>query len=166
MTSTKYTRDVYKELLISLVASLFMGFGVLFLLLWVGIYVWRYVWTNSLKSQCLFCVFNHRDMVWLIFCLPLCRSLGLLIWKNTFQRNNKHHRLDLIGLHWQCSGITWTMVVFSQVKKFIQLLGCCFFFSLICAMIAPFHRFYKMLKVQLKVCFNLTRCVLEIRWLF
>ncbi|CAD7686585.1 unnamed protein product [Nyctereutes procyonoides] len=28
-----------KELLISLVASLFMGFGVLFLLLWVGIYV-------------------------------------------------------------------------------------------------------------------------------
>ncbi|XP_029290433.1 dolichyl-diphosphooligosaccharide--protein glycosyltransferase subunit TMEM258 [Cottoperca gobio] len=39
VTSTKYTRDVYKELLISLVASLFMGFGVLFLLLWVGIYV-------------------------------------------------------------------------------------------------------------------------------
>ncbi|PWA30449.1 hypothetical protein CCH79_00015316, partial [Gambusia affinis] len=38
VTSTKYTRDVYKELLISLVASLFMGFGVLFLLLWVGIY--------------------------------------------------------------------------------------------------------------------------------
>ncbi|KAL2093769.1 hypothetical protein ACEWY4_011081 [Coilia grayii] len=34
VTSTKYTRDVYKELLISLVASLFMGFGVLFLLLW------------------------------------------------------------------------------------------------------------------------------------
>ncbi|KAG5273776.1 hypothetical protein AALO_G00155380 [Alosa alosa] len=33
VTSTKYTRDVYKELLISLVASLFMGFGVLFLLL-------------------------------------------------------------------------------------------------------------------------------------
>lgn len=42
VTSTKYTRDVYKELLISLVASLFMGFGVLFLLLWVGIYVWRW----------------------------------------------------------------------------------------------------------------------------
>ncbi|XP_028915164.1 transmembrane protein 258 [Ornithorhynchus anatinus] len=39
VTSTKYTRDIYKELLISLVASLFMGFGVLFLLLWVGIYV-------------------------------------------------------------------------------------------------------------------------------
>ncbi|ETE70494.1 hypothetical protein L345_03695, partial [Ophiophagus hannah] len=38
VTSTKYTRDIYKELLISLVASLFMGFGVLFLLLWVGIY--------------------------------------------------------------------------------------------------------------------------------
>ncbi|XP_027439282.2 transmembrane protein 258 [Zalophus californianus] len=37
VTSTKYT--IYKELLISLVASLFMGFGVLFLLLWVGIYV-------------------------------------------------------------------------------------------------------------------------------
>lgn len=42
VTSTKYTRDIYKELLISLVASLFMGFGVLFLLLWVGIYVWRW----------------------------------------------------------------------------------------------------------------------------
>ncbi|XP_006108343.2 transmembrane protein 258 isoform X1 [Myotis lucifugus] len=39
VTSTKYTRDIYKELLISLVASLFMGFGFLFLLLWVGIYV-------------------------------------------------------------------------------------------------------------------------------
>ncbi|KAG8123707.1 hypothetical protein E2320_019003 [Naja naja] len=38
-TSTKYTWDIYKELLISLVASLFMGFGVLFLLLWDGIYV-------------------------------------------------------------------------------------------------------------------------------
>ncbi|RXM91770.1 Transmembrane protein 258 [Acipenser ruthenus] len=39
VTSTKYTRDIYKELLISLVASVFMGFGVLFLLLWVGIYI-------------------------------------------------------------------------------------------------------------------------------
>ncbi|CAH3018110.1 unnamed protein product [Porites evermanni] len=38
-TSTKYNRDIYKELLVSLVASLFMGFGGLFLLLWVGIYV-------------------------------------------------------------------------------------------------------------------------------
>ncbi|XP_050012751.1 transmembrane protein 258-like [Alexandromys fortis] len=38
VTSTKYTCDIYKELLISLVVSLFMGFGVLFLLLWVGIY--------------------------------------------------------------------------------------------------------------------------------
>lgn len=39
VTSTKYTRDFYKELLVALVASLFMGFGILFLLLWVGIYV-------------------------------------------------------------------------------------------------------------------------------
>nr|XP_038956340.1 transmembrane protein 258-like [Rattus norvegicus] len=39
VTSTKYTCDIYKELLISLVASLFMDFGVLFLLLWFGIYV-------------------------------------------------------------------------------------------------------------------------------
>ncbi|XP_040587711.1 transmembrane protein 258-like [Mesocricetus auratus] len=39
VTSTKYTRDIYKELLVSLVALLFMGFGVLSLLLWVGIYV-------------------------------------------------------------------------------------------------------------------------------
>ncbi|XP_011672730.1 transmembrane protein 258 [Strongylocentrotus purpuratus] len=39
VTATKYTRDLYKELLVALVASLFMGFGVLFLLLWVGIYV-------------------------------------------------------------------------------------------------------------------------------
>ena len=38
VTSTKYTRGIYKEL-IFLVALLFMGFGVLFLLLWVGIYV-------------------------------------------------------------------------------------------------------------------------------
>ena len=37
VTSTKYTWDIYKELLISLVASLFMGFGVLCLLLWVSV---------------------------------------------------------------------------------------------------------------------------------
>ena len=39
VTSTKFTRDLAKELLISLVAAIFSGFGVLFLLLWVGIYV-------------------------------------------------------------------------------------------------------------------------------
>ncbi|XP_014209781.1 transmembrane protein 258 isoform X2 [Copidosoma floridanum] len=39
VTSTKFTRDIFKELLISLVAALFSGFGILFLLLWVGIYV-------------------------------------------------------------------------------------------------------------------------------
>ncbi|MRB67507.1 hypothetical protein GH825_29405, partial [Bacillus thuringiensis] len=38
-TSTKFKRDIFKELLVSFVASVFMGFGVLFLLLWVGIYV-------------------------------------------------------------------------------------------------------------------------------
>lgn len=39
VTSTKFTRELTKELMISAVASLFMGFGTLFLLLWVGIYV-------------------------------------------------------------------------------------------------------------------------------
>jgi hypothetical protein len=39
VTSTKFTRDLYKELSVSFVASVFMGFGVLFLLLWVGIFV-------------------------------------------------------------------------------------------------------------------------------
>ena len=39
VTSTKFTRDVVKELSVSFVASLFSGFGVLFLLLWVGIYI-------------------------------------------------------------------------------------------------------------------------------
>ncbi|XP_027290514.1 transmembrane protein 258 [Cricetulus griseus] len=39
VTSTEYTCDIYKEHPISLVASLFMDFGVLFFLLWVGIYV-------------------------------------------------------------------------------------------------------------------------------
>ncbi|KAJ8314670.1 hypothetical protein KUTeg_006820 [Tegillarca granosa] len=39
VTSNKFTRDIFKELLVSLVASVFMGFGVLFLLLWVGIYM-------------------------------------------------------------------------------------------------------------------------------
>ncbi|CAF1239981.1 unnamed protein product [Adineta steineri] len=39
VTSTKYTRDWKKELLIALVASFFLGYGGLFLLLWVGIYV-------------------------------------------------------------------------------------------------------------------------------
>uniref|UniRef100_A0A2K5R640 Dolichyl-diphosphooligosaccharide-protein glycosyltransferase subunit TMEM258 n=1 Tax=Cebus imitator TaxID=2715852 RepID=A0A2K5R640_CEBIM len=39
VTSIKYTHDIYKDLLIFLVASLFTGFGVLFLLLWAGIYM-------------------------------------------------------------------------------------------------------------------------------
>lgn len=39
VTCTKFTRDIFKELLISLVAAIFCGFGILFLLLWVGIYV-------------------------------------------------------------------------------------------------------------------------------
>lgn len=39
VTSTKYTRDIYKELLVALFAAIFMGFGSLFLLLWVGIFV-------------------------------------------------------------------------------------------------------------------------------
>ena len=39
VTSSKFTRELYKEMLIAAVASVFMGFGTLFLLLWVGIYV-------------------------------------------------------------------------------------------------------------------------------
>jgi len=39
VTSTKYTRDLPKELLMGFCASVFNGFGILFLLLWVGIYV-------------------------------------------------------------------------------------------------------------------------------
>ncbi|KAL0280195.1 UNVERIFIED_CONTAM: hypothetical protein PYX00_001567 [Menopon gallinae] len=39
VTSNKNTRSLLKELLVALVAAFFSGFGVLFLLLWVGIYV-------------------------------------------------------------------------------------------------------------------------------
>lgn len=39
VTSNKFTRDIFKEILVAIVAALFSGFGVLFLLLWVGIYV-------------------------------------------------------------------------------------------------------------------------------
>jgi len=39
VTSTKFTRELIKEISISIVASIFMGFGTLFLILWVGIYV-------------------------------------------------------------------------------------------------------------------------------
>lgn len=39
VTATKLSRDVFKELLVSLVAAIFSGFGIQFLLLWVGIYV-------------------------------------------------------------------------------------------------------------------------------
>lgn len=42
VTSTKFARDLKKELVVSFVASIFMGFGVLFLLLWVGIFVWKF----------------------------------------------------------------------------------------------------------------------------
>uniref|UniRef100_A0A8C3YCS0 Dolichyl-diphosphooligosaccharide-protein glycosyltransferase subunit TMEM258 n=1 Tax=Catagonus wagneri TaxID=51154 RepID=A0A8C3YCS0_9CETA len=39
LTSTKDIQVIYAELLTSLVASQLTGFGVLFLLLWVGIHV-------------------------------------------------------------------------------------------------------------------------------
>jgi len=39
VTTTKKTRSILKELFIAMVAASFMGFGLLFLLLWVGIYV-------------------------------------------------------------------------------------------------------------------------------
>ena len=39
VTSTKFSRNLFKELLISLWSAVFLGFGVLFLMLWVGIYV-------------------------------------------------------------------------------------------------------------------------------
>ena len=39
VTSTKYTRVLMKEIAISSVASVFMGMGTLFMILWVGIYV-------------------------------------------------------------------------------------------------------------------------------
>ncbi|OZC07612.1 hypothetical protein X798_05407 [Onchocerca flexuosa] len=39
VTSTKFTRVLIKELLISSVAALFLGFGSVFLMLWTGIYV-------------------------------------------------------------------------------------------------------------------------------
>ena len=39
VTSTKFTREMPKELLISFVASVFMGLGTHFLILWVGIFV-------------------------------------------------------------------------------------------------------------------------------
>ncbi|VDO22797.1 Uncharacterized protein BM_BM6900 [Brugia malayi] len=39
VTSSKFTRVLMKELLISSVAALFLGFGSVFLMLWTGIYV-------------------------------------------------------------------------------------------------------------------------------
>ncbi|EDV19717.1 uncharacterized protein TRIADDRAFT_33018, partial [Trichoplax adhaerens] len=39
VTSNRFTRNLKKELLVSFFASLFLGFGVLFLVLWVGLYV-------------------------------------------------------------------------------------------------------------------------------
>ena len=39
VTCTKFSRHLLKELLLSVWSSIFLGFGLLFLLLWVGIYV-------------------------------------------------------------------------------------------------------------------------------
>ncbi|VDM31537.1 unnamed protein product [Hydatigera taeniaeformis] len=39
ITGTKYVRELFKEVLIAVVASIFMGAGLLFVALWVGIYV-------------------------------------------------------------------------------------------------------------------------------
>ena len=56
VTATKFSRNLLKELTVSLVASLFMGFGVLFLMLWVGIYVWR---LNKLNLFTFSCTLSH-----------------------------------------------------------------------------------------------------------
>lgn len=39
VTSNKYTRDIVKEISVALVGAVFSGFGILCLLIWVGIYV-------------------------------------------------------------------------------------------------------------------------------
>uniref|UniRef100_A0A1I7UFX8 Dolichyl-diphosphooligosaccharide-protein glycosyltransferase subunit TMEM258 n=2 Tax=Caenorhabditis tropicalis TaxID=1561998 RepID=A0A1I7UFX8_9PELO len=39
VTSTKYNRNLVKEILMAATSSVFLGFGSVFLLLWVGIYV-------------------------------------------------------------------------------------------------------------------------------
>jgi len=39
VTSTKYNRQLTMELMLSLTAASFLGFGSLFTLLWTGIYV-------------------------------------------------------------------------------------------------------------------------------
>jgi len=39
VTSNKYSRDWKKEIVLAIIASAFLGYGGLFLLLWVGIYV-------------------------------------------------------------------------------------------------------------------------------
>ncbi|XP_072949833.1 dolichyl-diphosphooligosaccharide--protein glycosyltransferase subunit TMEM258, partial [Epargyreus clarus] len=39
VTSSTSSKDIFKELALSLVASIFSGFGIIFLLLWVGIFV-------------------------------------------------------------------------------------------------------------------------------
>uniref|UniRef100_A0A914GNX8 Dolichyl-diphosphooligosaccharide-protein glycosyltransferase subunit TMEM258 n=1 Tax=Globodera rostochiensis TaxID=31243 RepID=A0A914GNX8_GLORO len=39
VTSTMKTRNLFKELFIGTLASSFLGFGTVFLMLWVGIYV-------------------------------------------------------------------------------------------------------------------------------
>lgn len=39
ITGTKYVRELFKELTIATVASVFTGTGLLFVALWVGIYV-------------------------------------------------------------------------------------------------------------------------------
>ncbi|CAJ0939702.1 unnamed protein product, partial [Mesorhabditis belari] len=39
VTSTKYSRKITREVLLAAFSALFLGFGTLFLLLWVGIYV-------------------------------------------------------------------------------------------------------------------------------
>ena len=74
VTSTKFTRELVKEILISLVASVFMGLGTMFLLLWVGIYVWckhqatmHYKAAFSFWFSCWwFCDFVYTFAAWMI----------------------------------------------------------------------------------------------------
>lgn len=112
VTSTKFSRYLLKELLISLWSALFMGFGILFLLLWVGIYVWRTMYhytslVSRVHSTFLFMyMYNH------VVCtssIP-CEQVNEVIY-NKHNNNKTYTRSTVINHTKHIYKSTWHLSV-------------------------------------------------------
>lgn len=99
-----------------------MGFGVLFLLLWVGIYVWRWVLKekNPLNSDGIWSHTHTGSQP----PFSLCSFQSLNQENNTFQWNQYHHTTAETGFNWTALTIIWAhedyRCLFTSKGGFVQ----------------------------------------------